>query len=114
MAMTLFEKIIVREIPATIVYEDDEIVAFRDIDPKAPIHIVITTKRPIPTLNDLEDSDAALTGKMIIAAKEIAKAEKIDETGYRIVFNCNKDGGQSVYHIHCHLLGGRKMDWPPG
>ncbi len=112
--MTLFEKIIAREIPAEIVYEDDDVIAFRDIDPKAPTHIVITTKRPIPTLNDIDDNDAELMGKMILAAKKIAVSEKIDKSGYRIVFNCNKDGGQSVYHIHCHLMGGRSMTWPPG
>ena len=112
--MTLFEKIIAREIPAAIVYEDDDLIAFRDIDPKAPTHIVITTKRAIPTINDLEESDTELMGKMILAAKKITISEKIDNSGYRIVFNCNKDGGQSVYHIHCHLLGGRAMSWPPG
>ena len=112
--MTLFEKIIAREIPAEIVYEDDELIAFRDIDPKAPTHIVITTKRAIPTINDLEESDTELMGNMILTAKKIAVSEKIDRSGYRIVFNCNKDGGQSVYHIHCHLLGGRAMMWPPG
>ncbi len=112
--MTLFEKIAVREIPAAIVYEDDDVIAFRDIDPKAPTHIVITTKHPIPTINDLDDTDTELMGKMILAAKKIAASEKIDKSGYRIVFNCNKDGGQSVYHIHCHLLGGRPMMWPPG
>ena len=112
--MTLFEKIIAREIPAEIVYEDDDLIAFCDIDPKAPTHIVITTKRAIPTINDLDDTDTELMGKMILAAKKIAASEKIDRSGYRIVFNCNKDGGQSVYHIHCHLLGGRSMSWPPG
>jgi histidine triad (HIT) family protein len=112
--MTIFEKIAAREIPASIVYEDDGIIAFRDIEPKAPTHIVITTKRPIPTINDLEDTDAELMGKMILVAKKIAASEKIDQTGYRLIFNCNNDGGQSVYHIHCHLLGGRAMTWPPG
>jgi histidine triad (HIT) family protein len=112
--MTIFEKIAAREIPAAIVYEDDDVIAFRDIDPKAPTHIVIATKRPIKTLNDLGDTDEILMGKMVLAAKKIAQSEKIDEDGYRIVFNCNKDGGQSVYHIHCHLLGGRQMNWPPG
>ena len=112
--MTIFEKIAAREIPAAIVYEDDNVIAFRDIDPKAPTHIVIATKRPIPTLNDIEEMDGTLIGKMVLAAKKIAQSEKIDEDGYRIVFNCNKDGGQSVYHIHCHLLGGRQMNWPPG
>ena len=112
--MTIFEKIITREIPATIVYEDDDVIAFRDIDPKAPTHILVTTKRMIPTLNDLQEDDAELVGKMILAAKEIAASENIAASGYRLVFNCNSDGGQSVDHIHCHILGGRKMTWPPG
>ncbi|HYM21211.1 MAG TPA: histidine triad nucleotide-binding protein [Candidatus Kapabacteria bacterium] len=112
--MTIFEKIIAREIPATIVYEDDDLIAFRDIDPQAPTHILIAPKSPIATLNDLDSSDAELTGKIVIAAATIAKAEGIDESGYRLVFNCNRDGGQSVDHIHCHLLGGRQMRWPPG
>jgi len=112
--MTLFEKIIAREIPADIVYETDEIIAFRDITPKAPTHILIVPKKPIATINDLSEEDAYLVGKITLAAKEIAKLEKIEENGYRLVFNCNKDGGQSVFHIHCHLLGGRQMEWPPG
>ncbi|HEY6171915.1 MAG TPA: histidine triad nucleotide-binding protein [Candidatus Kapabacteria bacterium] len=112
--MTLFEKIIAREIPADIVYETDEIIAFRDITPKAPTHILIVPKKPVATINDLSEEDAHLIGKITLAAKEIAKQEKIEENGYRLVFNCNKDGGQSVYHIHCHLLGGRQMEWPPG
>lgn len=112
--MTLFEKIIAREIPADIVYETDEIIAFRDITPKAPTHILIVPKKPVATINDLSEEDAHLIGKITLAAKEIAKQEKIEENGYRLVFNCNKDGGQSVFHIHCHLLGGRQMEWPPG
>ena len=112
--MTIFEKIISREIPSTIVYEDSDVIAFRDIDPQAPTHIVIAAKRPIETLNDLTDDASSITGKMTAAAIGIAKSEGISESGYRIVFNCNKDGGQSVDHIHCHLLGGRQMKWPPG
>jgi histidine triad (HIT) family protein len=112
--MTIFEKIIAREIPASIVYENDEVIAFRDIDPQAPVHVVISSKKPVPTLNDLDESDSGLTEKMVTAARIIAKTEGIDSSGYRIVFNCNKDGGQSVDHIHCHLLGGRHMGWPPG
>ena len=112
--MTIFEKIIAREIPASIVFEDDEVIAFRDINPCAPVHIVIAPKHPIPTLNELETSDTELMGKLIQAAKKVAEIEKIDESGYRVVFNCNKDGGQSVYHIHCHVLGGRSLSWPPG
>lgn len=112
--MTIFEKIIAREITATIVFESDDIIAFRDIDPKAPTHILIVPKRSIPTLNDTSAGDAELMGKIVVAAAEIAKSEGIAENGYRLVFNCNKDGGQSVDHIHCHLLGGRPMLWPPG
>lgn len=112
--MTIFEKIIARQIPATIVYESDDIIAFRDIDPKAPTHILIVPKSPIVTLNDLEATDAELVGKIVLAAKEIAAKEGIAESGYRLVFNCNRDGGQSVDHIHCHLMGGRQMKWPPG
>ncbi|MDP4220823.1 MAG: histidine triad nucleotide-binding protein [Bacteroidota bacterium] len=112
--MSIFEKIIAREIPATIIYQDDDVIAFNDIDPKAPVHIVIATIKPIPTLNDLAESDATLMGKMILVARHIAASEGIEKNGYRIVFNCNRDGGQSVFHIHCHLLGGRQMDWPPG
>ena len=112
--MTIFEKIITREIPANIVYEDSNVIAFRDINPQAPVHIVIASKSPIPTLNDIIEDNAGITGKMVSAAQKIAHNEKIDQSGYRIVFNCNKDGGQSVDHIHCHLLGGRQMKWPPG
>ena len=112
--MTIFEKIIAREIPADIVFENDDVIAFRDIDPKAPVHILVVTKRPIPTVNDIEQSDDVLLGRVILAAKEIARAEGIAENGYRLVINCNRDGGQSVDHIHCHLLGGRQMHWPPG
>ncbi|HET9137554.1 MAG TPA: histidine triad nucleotide-binding protein [Candidatus Kapabacteria bacterium] len=112
--MTLFEKIIARQIPAAIVFEDDDVIAFRDIDPKAPVHILVVPKKPITTLNDLTPSDADLIGKVIFRAKEIAANEGIAESGYRLVFNCNRDGGQSVDHIHCHLLGGRQLNWPPG
>ncbi|MBS1904286.1 MAG: histidine triad nucleotide-binding protein [Bacteroidetes bacterium] len=112
--MTIFEKIIAREIPATIVYETDDVIAFRDIDPKAPVHILIVPKRSIPTVNDLMPTDTELMGTLLLAAKEIAAAEGIAENGYRLVFNCNRDGGQSVDHIHCHLLGGRQLHWPPG
>jgi histidine triad (HIT) family protein len=112
--MTIFEKIIAREIPANIVYEDNDVIAFRDTNPQAPVHIVIASKSPIPTLNDISDADTAITEKMVSAGRKIAKDEKIERSGYRIVFNCNKDGGQSVDHLHCHLLGGRQMKWPPG
>lgn len=114
MSNDIFEKIIQREIPADIVFETDSVLAFRDIDPQAPTHILIIPKRRIPTLNDLTVSDAGLVGEMILAAREIASAEGLAEDGYRLVFNCNRHGGQSVYHIHLHLLGGRQLTWPPG
>jgi len=114
MAETIFTKIINKEIPAKIEYEDDEILAFADINPQAPVHILIIPKKPVATLNDLTPDDAELTGKIILVAKKLAKEKGIAESGYRLVFNCNRDGGQEVYHIHCHLLGGRTMQWPPG
>lgn len=111
---TIFKKIIDKEIPAKIVYEDDEILAFEDISPVAPIHILIIPKIEIRTLNNLEDADALIMGKLILAAKKIATQKGIAEDGYRLVFNCNENGGQTVFHIHCHLIGGRVLDWPPG
>ena len=114
MSDTLFEKIVAREIPADIVYEDDELLAFRDIEPQAPIHVLVIPKTHIATLNDLEVDHAELVGKMVLAAAKIAKDEGIAEDGYRLNLNCNQQGGQSVYHIHLHLLGGRQMAWPPG
>jgi histidine triad (HIT) family protein len=114
MSDDLFLKIIDREIPADIVFENDEILAFRDIDPQAPVHILIIPKRRIPTINDLDSGDRELVGNMLLAARDIARAEGLSEDGYRLVFNCNPNGGQSVYHIHLHLLGGRRMTWPPG
>ncbi len=114
MSDDLFEKIIRREIPADIVLENDELLAFRDIQPQAPVHILIIPKRRIRTLNDLEADDAGLVGRLVLAARELAKREGLAEDGYRLVFNCNPGGGQSVYHIHLHLLGGRQMNWPPG
>lgn len=112
--MTIFEKIISKEIPANIVYEDNEILAFKDINPQAPIHILLIPKKQIATVNDIHIDDIELIGKLIYRAKKIAKELQIDESGYRLVFNCNKDGGQEVYHLHLHLLGGRSLNWPPG
>ena len=112
--MTLFEKIIHREIPATIVFENDEMIAFRDIGPQAPIHILIVPKRPIPNMNALNEDDSALVGRLILCAAEIAKIEGIADSGYRLTINCGKDGGQTVDHLHVHLLGGRALSWPPG
>ena len=114
MAETLFTKIIKRELPAEIVYETEKILAFRDINPQAPVHILIIPKEPIPTINDLTDRHAEVVGQLYLAAAQLAEDEGIAESGYRVVMNCNKDGGQMVYHLHLHLLGGRQMHWPPG
>ncbi len=114
MSNTIFSKIISKDIAADIVFEDDEILAFRDINPQAPQHILIIPKKEIPTINDLELSDAELIGKLVLKAKELAKELSISESGYRLVFNCNADAGQEVFHIHLHLLGGRQFAWPPG
>lgn len=114
MSNDLFLKIIEREIPADIVFENDEMLAFRDINPQAPVHILIIPKRRIATLNDLEGEDTELIGRLVLTARKLAADEGLAEDGYRLVFNCNENGGQSVYHIHLHLLGGRRMDWPPG
>lgn len=111
---TIFDRIIQREIPADIVFEDDELLAFRDIDPKAPTHVLFIPKRPIATLNDAAPDDAALLGRLMLAAAEFARREGFADAGYRVVMNCNADGGQSVFHIHLHLLAGRQMTWPPG
>jgi histidine triad (HIT) family protein len=110
----LFCKIAAGEIPAKLVYEDEDIIAFRDINPQAPTHILLVPRRHIATLNDLAASDAMLAGKLLLQAKALAEREGIAESGYRTVFNCNRDAGQSVYHIHLHLLGGRSLQWPPG
>ncbi len=114
MERTIFSDIIDKKIPADIVYEDEEILAFKDINPQAPVHILIIPKKPIPTVNEIAFEDAELVGKLIYRAKEIAAKFGVAESGYRLVFNCNKDAGQEVYHIHLHLLGGRKFSWPPG
>ena len=114
MSDCLFCKIVDQEIPADIVYEDEHIMAFRDINPQAPIHILIIPKQHIRTLNDLKGQDAELVGKLILAAKSLAAKEGIAEDGYRAGFNCNSAAGQTVYHVHLHLLGGRKFTWPPG
>ena len=110
----LFCKIVSGDIPADKVFENNNIYAFRDIDPKAPTHILIIPKEHISTTNDLDESHKMLVGEIMLTAKEIAGQEGIADSGYRTVFNCNQDGGQAVYHIHLHLLGGRHMNWPPG
>ncbi len=114
MSDCLFCKMASGEISPDKVMESDDLLAFRDIAPQAPTHILIIPKRHIETTNDLGAEDARLVGGMVLMAREIAAAQGLDENGYRLVFNCNADGGQAVYHIHLHLLGGRAMGWPPG
>jgi len=114
MSKDLFLKIISREIPADVVYETAEILGFRDINPQAPVHIVVIPKERIETTDDLTEKHQKIAGKLLLAATEIARQEKISETGYRLVMNCREHGGQTVFHIHMHLLGGRQLRWPPG
>jgi histidine triad (HIT) family protein len=111
---TIFGKIIRREIPAQIVYENDYVLAFRDISPQAPVHILVIPKKPIPSVAALSSEDSSLMGEVLLAAAEIARAEGLAEGGYRLVTNIGHDGGQTVSHLHFHLLGGRPMLWPPG
>ncbi len=106
---TLFEKIIAGELPATVVYKDTRVIAFLDIRPAAPVHILIVPNKPIPTANDIVDADESLIGHMVIVARDLAKQHGIAESGYRLIVNCNADGGQEVYHLHLHLLGGRPL-----
>jgi len=110
---TIFSKIIRREIPADIVYEDDLCLAFRDITPQAPIHILVIPKKPISKLSEAQTEDEALLGHLLFAVSEIAKEQSL-EKGYRVVINTGEDGGQTVFHLHLHLLGGRALGWPPG
>jgi histidine triad (HIT) family protein len=112
MADCLFCKIVAGDIKPDVVFEDDHVLAFRDISPQAPVHILIIPKRHIATLNDLDDD--RLAGQLLLAAVKIAEQEGLAEDGYRTVFNCNRYGGQAVYHLHLHLMGGRQMSWPPG
>lgn len=113
MSKTIFERICAKEIPAHIVYEDDQVVAFRDINPQAPVHVLLVPRRPIPRLGDATAADAALLGHLLLKAAEVAKQLGLAH-GYRLVINNGRDAGESVPHLHCHLLGGRAMDWPPG
>ena len=110
----LFCKILEQKIPAKIAYEDEQVIAFHDIRPQAPQHILIIPRKHIATINDIEADDQELIGHMIFTAKNIAKELGVAEDGYRLNFNCNANGGQEVYHIHLHLLAGRQMTWPPG
>ena len=114
MSDCLFCKMASGEIQPDLVYENDEVLAFRDINPLAPTHVLVIPRRHISTLNDLTEADAALVGKMFLAAKEVARLEGIAEPGYRTVMNCNAQAGQTVFHLHLHVLGGRAMHWPPG
>ena len=110
----LFCRIRDGEIPCDKVYEDDHVLAFRDVNPQAPTHILIIPKKHIATVNDLVDEDQAVAGQIMLAAGKIAAQEGIDDDGYRLVMNCNEGAGQVVFHIHMHLVGGRRMSWPPG
>jgi histidine triad (HIT) family protein len=112
MTHCLFCKIVAGDIKPNIVFEDDNILAFRDINPQAPVHILIIPKAHVATLDDLDNT--LLAGQLVQTAVQLAKAEGLSEEGYRTVFNCNQKGGQEVYHVHLHLLGGRQMTWPPG
>ena len=114
MSETLFTRIIKGEIPADIVYEDEHVIGFRDINPQAPVHVLFVPREPIPTLNDARSDHAELIGRLVLAAARYARAQGFADSGYRTVFNCNEDAGQTVFHIHLHLLAGRKLGWPPG
>ena len=110
---TIFSKIIRKEIPADIVYEDELALAFRDVQPQAPVQILVIPKKPIPKLSDAQSDDSALLGHLLLTVKKVAEQVGL-ENGYRVVINTGADGGQSVYHMHLHILGGRQMNWPPG
>jgi histidine triad (HIT) family protein len=114
MSKTLFEKIIAREIPADIVYEDDRVIAFRDIKPQAPTHVLIIPKKPVARISEAGPADNQLLGHLLLKAGEVAKQLGLAQNGFRLVFNNGPDAGEAVPHLHCHILGGRKMSWPPG
>ena len=113
-AMTIFEKIIRREIPAEIVWEDDEAIAFRDVNPQAPVHVLIVPKRMIPRLAEASEKDGALLGKLLLASRKVAEKLDLLQSGYRVVINSGPDAGESVPHLHVHVLGKRALAWPPG
>jgi histidine triad (HIT) family protein len=112
--MTIFEKIAAREIPARIAYEDDEVLAFHDVNPQAPVHVLIVPRRVIPRLSEAKESDQALLGRLILTATKLARDLGMSESGYRVVINSGLDAGESVPHLHVHLLGKRSLAWPPG
>ncbi|WP_438864123.1 histidine triad nucleotide-binding protein [Neptunicella sp.] len=110
---TIFSKIINREIPADIQYEDELALAFTDVNPQAPVHLLIIPKKPIATINDIDEADRELVGHLFVVAAKIAAQKGFAADGYRVVMNCNDDGGQTVYHLHLHLLAGKPLGWPP-
>jgi histidine triad (HIT) family protein len=110
---TIFDKIIAKEIPADVIYEDEHTLAFKDINPQAPFHALVIPKQRIVTINDVNEENAHLVGNLYVVAAKLAKEHGFAEDGYRVVMNCNEDGGQSVYHIHLHILAGKTMGWPP-
>ena len=114
MSKTLFEKIIARELPAAIVYEDDLVLAFRDIRPQAPTHVLIIPKQPIPRIAEAKPEDQQILGHLLLKAAEVAKALGLGQSGYRLVLNNGPDAGEAVPHLHCHIIGGRRLGWPPG
>jgi histidine triad (HIT) family protein len=105
----VFCKIVARQLPAELLHEDDELLAFADVGPQAPLHALIIPKRHVATVNELTDDDAGLVGRMVLRARALAVSRGVDDSGYRLIFNCNGDGGQTVYHVHMHLLGGRQL-----
>src|ERR1700719_5075002 len=112
--MTIFEKIIAREIPAKIIWEDDDAVAFHDVNPQAPLHVLIVRKKVVPRLEAATEADRALLGKLLLVARDLAKKLGVEKSGYRVVINSGPDAGESVPHLHVHLLGKRALAWPPG
>ena len=112
--MTIFEKIAAREIPANIIWEDDEVIAFHDVDPKAPVHALVVPKRVIPRIGESTDADQALLGKLLLTTRIVAEKLDILHSGYRVVINNGRDAGESVPHLHVHVLGKRSLAWPPG
>ena len=114
MSKTLFEKIIAREIPAQIVYEDDLVLAFRDVKPQAPTHILVIPKKPIPRIAEAKPEDHKILGHLLLKAAEVARSAGLAKSGFRLVFNNGPDAGEAVPHLHCHVIGGRRMSWPPG
>ncbi|MGE3310865.1 MAG: histidine triad nucleotide-binding protein [Limisphaerales bacterium] len=112
--MTLFEKIAARQIPSDMVFEDERVIAFRDINPQAPVHVLVVPKKAIPRVGEAADGESQLLGHLLLTAAAVARTLGVDRTGYRLVINNGSDGGESVPHLHVHLLGGRAMGWPPG